>query len=104
FAAGIGNQANGEYGRIDLGSAPTLNAPPVVVLSVPAGPVTGTVTLAATVTDPGTIWSSSPCITSVAAADKASHQWPVLLGSGTVAPGRGLDQAARIFRRLLEHS
>jgi len=52
----------------------------------------------------GTIWSSSPCITSVAAADQASHQWPVLLGSGTVAPGRGLDQAARIFRRLLEHS
>jgi uncharacterized protein (TIGR03118 family) len=55
FAAGIGNQADGEYGRIDLGGAPTLNAPPVVALSVPTGNLTGTVALTATVTDPGNI-------------------------------------------------
>ena len=55
FAAGIGNQPDGEYGRLDLGAAPTLNAPPVVALSVPAGNVTGTVALTATVTDPGNI-------------------------------------------------
>ena len=52
FAAGINNQANGSYGRIDLGGAPTLNAPPVVTLAAPAENVTGVVTLTATVTDP----------------------------------------------------
>lgn len=52
FAAGVNDQANGSYGRIDLGAAPTLNAPPVVTLSAPpAGSVTGTVALTATVTD-----------------------------------------------------
>jgi len=51
FAAGTNNQADGLYGRIDLGPAPTLNEPPAVVLSVPAGNLTGTVTLTATVTD-----------------------------------------------------
>ena len=52
FAAGVNNQANGSYGRIDLGAAPTLNAPPVVTLTAPsAGSVTGTVALTATATD-----------------------------------------------------
>jgi uncharacterized protein (TIGR03118 family) len=51
FAAGTNDQVDGLYGRIDLGPAPTLNEPPVVALSVPAGNVTGTVTLTATVTD-----------------------------------------------------
>ena len=51
FAAGTNAEANGVYGRIDLGAAPVLNAPPVVVLTVPAGNLTGAVALSATVQD-----------------------------------------------------
>jgi len=52
FAAGVNNQANGSYGRIDLRAPPTLNAPPVVTLTAPpAGSVTGTVAITATATD-----------------------------------------------------
>jgi uncharacterized protein (TIGR03118 family) len=51
-AAGPNNYASGSYGRIDLGAtAPTLGAPPVVTLTVPASPLVGTVALSATVTD-----------------------------------------------------
>jgi uncharacterized protein (TIGR03118 family) len=53
IAAGINNEANGLYGRIDLGATPpVLNAPPVVTLTVPAGTLSGTVAVSATVTDP----------------------------------------------------
>ena len=51
FAAGPNDEANGLYGRIDLGSAPpVLGAAPVVVLTAPAT-LTGTVTLSATAQD-----------------------------------------------------
>ncbi len=50
FAAGINDEANGLYGRIDLGAnPPVLNQPPTVTLSVPSGNLSGTVTLTATV-------------------------------------------------------
>ncbi|HWG30922.1 MAG TPA: TIGR03118 family protein [Steroidobacteraceae bacterium] len=52
YAAGPNDEANGVYGRIDLGAAPTLNAPPVVTLTVPSGTLTGSVTLTATAQDP----------------------------------------------------
>ena len=48
FAAGINDQANGEFGRIDVGGAPTLNASPRVILTVPTGSLSGTVNLSAT--------------------------------------------------------
>jgi len=52
YAAGTNNEANGAYGRIDLGSAPTLNAPPVVAVTAPtAGNVSGAVTVTATAQD-----------------------------------------------------
>jgi uncharacterized protein (TIGR03118 family) len=52
FAAGTNNEANGSYGRIDVGAtAPVLNAPPVVTLTTPTGSLKGTVTLSATVKD-----------------------------------------------------
>ncbi len=52
FAAGTNDEANGLYGRIDLGAQPpVLGAAPVVTLTVPASPLKGTVTLSATVTD-----------------------------------------------------
>jgi uncharacterized protein (TIGR03118 family) len=52
FAAGTNNEANGSYGRIDVGAtAPVLNAPPVVTLTTPAGSLKGSVSLSATVKD-----------------------------------------------------
>lgn len=50
YAAGTNNEANGLYGRIDLGGAPVLNAPPVVAITGPSGGVTGTVAVTATAT------------------------------------------------------
>ncbi|MEO7208569.1 MAG: TIGR03118 family protein [Steroidobacteraceae bacterium] len=53
LAAGPNDEANGSYGRIDVGAMPpTLNAAPVVALTVPAGTLKGSVNLSATVTDP----------------------------------------------------
>ncbi len=53
FAAGTNNEANGSYGRIDVGATPpVLSAPPVVALTAPTGTLKGTVTLSATVQDP----------------------------------------------------
>ena len=52
FAAGPNDEANGSYGRIDAGATPpTLNAPPVVALTAPAGTLKGTVNLSATAQD-----------------------------------------------------
>ncbi len=50
YAAGTNNEANGVYGRIDLGGAPVLNAPPVVAVTAPSGSVHGVVTVTATAT------------------------------------------------------
>lgn len=53
FAAGTNSEANGSYGRIDVGATPpALNAPPVVNLTTPASPLKGIVSLSATVQDP----------------------------------------------------
>jgi uncharacterized protein (TIGR03118 family) len=53
FAAGPNDEANGSYGRIDVGATPpVLNAAPVVTLAAPTGTLKGTVTLSATVKDP----------------------------------------------------
>ena len=49
FAAGVNDQANGEFGRIDAGGAPVLNAAPVVSLTAPSGTVSGTVNVSASV-------------------------------------------------------
>jgi uncharacterized protein (TIGR03118 family) len=52
YAAGTNNGVNGAIGRIDLGDTPpVLNEPPVVAITSPAaGTVSGTVTIAASVT------------------------------------------------------
>lgn len=53
FAAGTNDEANGSYGRIDMGAAaPVLGAPPVVTLTVPQGNLQGTVALTATAQSP----------------------------------------------------
>jgi uncharacterized protein (TIGR03118 family) len=54
YAAGTNDEVNGEYGRIDLGaSPPVLGAPPTVTVTAPpAGTISGTVDITATVVDP----------------------------------------------------
>ncbi len=52
FAAGTNDEANGLYGRIDLGTAtPALGDPPAVTLAAPQGDLSGAVTLTADVQD-----------------------------------------------------
>ena len=52
YAAGLNNEANGSYGRIDVGATPpVLNAPPVVAVTAPTGSVSGTVSVTATAQD-----------------------------------------------------
>ena len=52
FAAGTNDEVNGRYGRIDLGAtAPALGTPPTITLVVPAGNLSGTVTLQANATN-----------------------------------------------------
>jgi mono/diheme cytochrome c family protein len=52
YAAGTNKEANGAYGRIDVGAnPPLLNAPPVVTVTAPSGTVKGTVTVTATAKD-----------------------------------------------------
>src|SRR5579871_6745000 len=53
YAAGTNDEADGIYGRIDVGAtAPALGTPPVVAVTAPTGSVSGTVTVTATATDP----------------------------------------------------
>ncbi len=47
FSAGVNDQSNGEFGRIDAGAAPILNAAPIVTLTAPTGTVSGTVNVTA---------------------------------------------------------
>jgi Bacterial Ig domain len=91
FAAGINDEANGSYGRIDLGAPPTLNAPPVVALTVPAGNLTGTVTLTATAQDPIAIakiqfFANTSTLIGTATTSPYTVQWnTTAVANGTVS-------------------
>lgn len=74
FAAGTNNEVDGSFGRIDLGSAPVLNAPPVVTLTTPSGNLKGSVPLSAAVT--GSI--------AIAKVDFLANA--TLIGTATAAP------------------
>jgi uncharacterized protein (TIGR03118 family) len=75
FTAGIGGEAHGNYGRVDLGATPPiLGAAPTVSLTVPAGVLKGTVALTATPTSTLTI----------AKVDFYTGTTPI--GSATTAP------------------
>jgi hypothetical protein len=76
FSAGLNDEANGLYGRIDLGTTPpALGTPPTVGFTAPAGNQTGTVTLTATATAPVAI-----------ANVKFYVNGATLIGSATTAP------------------
>jgi uncharacterized protein (TIGR03118 family) len=74
FSAGVNEQSNGEFGRIDAGAAPILNAAPMIVLTAPTGTVSGTVNLSATVQS------------SVAIAKVEFFAAGVTLGTVSIAP------------------
>jgi uncharacterized protein (TIGR03118 family) len=88
FAAGPNAGADGMYGRIDFGAPPTLNAPPVVALTVPAGTLKGTVMLSATATDPIAIakidFLANGTIIGTAVASPYVFQWDTT----TIADGQ----------------
>jgi len=76
YAAGINDEANGRYGRIDLGTTPpALGTPPTVTFTAPVGNQSGTVTLTATATAPVAI-----------ANVKFYVNGPTLIGTATAAP------------------
>jgi len=74
FSAGVDDQANGEFGRIDAGGAPVLNASPIVTLTAPTGTVSGTVNVSATVQS------------NVAIAKVEFFAGGIALGAVTIAP------------------
>jgi uncharacterized protein (TIGR03118 family) len=74
FSAGVNDQSSGEFGRIDAGAAPILNASPIVVLTAPSGTVSGTVNVSATVQS------------NVAIAKVEFFAGGVALGAVTIAP------------------
>jgi uncharacterized protein (TIGR03118 family) len=74
FSAGVNDQSNGEFGRIDAGAAPILNAAPIVTLTEPTGTVSGTVNVSATAQG------------SVAIAKVEFFAGGIALGAVTIAP------------------
>jgi uncharacterized protein (TIGR03118 family) len=91
YAAGPNDEANGVYGRIDLGAAPSLNPPPVVTLTVPTGNLTGTVTLTATAQDTIAIakilfYANGKTLIGTATASPFTVQWDTTkVANGTVS-------------------
>jgi uncharacterized protein (TIGR03118 family) len=75
YAAGINDEAHGNFGRIDLGATPpTIGAVPTVTLIVPANPLKASVTLTATP------------VATLAIAKVDYYTGTTLIGSATVAP------------------
>ena len=89
FAAGTNNEANGLYGRIDLGAAPpVLGAPPVVTVTAPAaGTVSGTVAVTATATDALAIAKVQLFANSVSLGSVTTSPYSVQWDTTTVANG-----------------
>jgi uncharacterized protein (TIGR03118 family) len=89
FAAGTNNEADGSYGRIDLGSTPpVLNAAPVVTLAVPSGNLSGTVALSATVVDPLKIAKVDFLVGTTLIGTASAAPFSVMWNTTTVADGQ----------------
>jgi uncharacterized protein (TIGR03118 family) len=89
FAAGTNDEANGSYGRIDMGStAPVLNAPPVVTLTTPGGNLSGTVSLGATVVDPLKIAKVEFTVGATLVGTATASPFSVMWDTTTVADGQ----------------
>jgi uncharacterized protein (TIGR03118 family) len=95
WAAGLNNEANGAYGRIDAGGAPTLNAPPVVAVTTPAaGNVTGTVTVTATAQDSIAIAKVEFFAGATSLGSVTSSPYSVQWDTSTVANGTSVTLTA----------
>lgn len=89
FAAGTNNEANGSYGRIDVGATPpVLNAAPVVTLTAPTGALKGTVTLHAAVTDPIAVSKVEFFANSASIGVATTSPYSVSWATTTVADGQ----------------
>ncbi len=89
FAAGTNNEANGSYGRIDVGATPpVLNAAPVVTLTAPTGTLKGTVTLHAAVTDPIAVSKVEFFANSASIGVATTSPYSVSWATTTVADGQ----------------
>jgi len=88
FTAGINNEANGSYGRIDPGATPpVINVTPGVTLTVPAGSLKGTVTLSATVQDAVSVKSVQFSVGGQVVGTAITAPYTVSWDSTTVADG-----------------
>ena len=89
FAAGTNDEANGLYGRIDLGATPpVLGAPPVVTVTAPAaGNVLGTVAVTATAVDALAIAKVELFANGVSLAVVTTSPYSVQWDTTTVANG-----------------
>jgi len=89
FAAGTNNEANGSYGRIDVGATPpVLNAAPVVTLTAPTGTLKGTVTLHAAVKDPIAVSKVEFFANSASIGVATTSPYSVSWATTTVADGQ----------------
>ncbi len=89
FAAGPNDEANGSYGRIDVGStAPVLNAPPVVTLTTPSGNLSGTIPLSATVVDPLKLAKVDFLVGATLVGTATTSPFTVMWDTTTVADGQ----------------
>jgi uncharacterized protein (TIGR03118 family) len=89
FAAGPNDEANGSYGRIDVGStAPVLNAPPVVTLTTPSGSLSGTIPLSATVVDPLKLAKVDFLVGATLVGTATTPPFTVMWNTTTVADGQ----------------
>jgi uncharacterized protein (TIGR03118 family) len=89
FAAGTNDEANGSYGRIDVGSTPpVLNAAPVVTLTTPAGNLSGAVPLGATVVDPLKIAKVDFLVGATLLGTATTAPFAVMWDTTTVADGQ----------------
>ena len=88
FAAGTNNEANGSYGRIDVGATPpVLNAAPVVTLTAPTGALKGMVALSATVQDSLGVAKVEFFANTVSLGSAAASPYTVNWDTTTVADG-----------------
>jgi len=89
FAAGTNDEANGVYGRIDVGATPpVLGAPPVVALTAPAaGTISGTTAVTATATDALAIAKVEFFANNVSIGSATASPYTVQWDTTTVANG-----------------
>jgi uncharacterized protein (TIGR03118 family) len=96
FAAGIGNEADGLYGRIDLGATAPDTIAPTVTVTAPAGvsTVTGTVAVTATASDDRGVTSVEFFANSTSLGTAMAPPYTVNWNTGSLANGTTVSLTA----------